>query len=108
MLNTLAKPLTSKRKDNWIAHYGILLVFLLSLVGSIQDIERNAIIPFIPISFIVILIVFTFLILLLTKIKIKNIKSPLFIGLNIFGIRSEEHTSELQSRFDLVCRLLLE
>src|SRR5699024_11539269 len=26
----------------------------------------------------------------------------------IFGARSEEHTSELQSRFDLVCRLLLE
>src|SRR5699024_11744859 len=25
-----------------------------------------------------------------------------------FGKRSEEHTSELQSRFDLVCRLLLE
>src|SRR5699024_11248146 len=28
-----------------------------------------------------------------------------FIG---SGARSEEHTSELQSRFDLVCRLLLE
>src|SRR5699024_11416393 len=26
----------------------------------------------------------------------------------IFVTRSEEHTSELQSRFDLVCRLLLE
>src|SRR5699024_1224038 len=26
----------------------------------------------------------------------------------IVGCRSEEHTSELQSRFDLVCRLLLE
>src|SRR5207249_11087284 len=26
----------------------------------------------------------------------------------IFATRSEEHTSELQSRFDLVCRLLLE
>src|SRR5699024_11591462 len=26
----------------------------------------------------------------------------------IFWIRSEEHTSELQSRFDLVCRRLLE
>src|SRR5207249_8384676 len=26
----------------------------------------------------------------------------------IFNARSEEHTSELQSRFDLVCRLLLE
>src|SRR5699024_11635057 len=25
-----------------------------------------------------------------------------------FGRRSEEHTSELQSRFELVCRLLLE
>src|SRR5699024_12238350 len=30
-------------------------------------------------------------------------KIPLFAAL-----RSEEHTSELQSRFDLVCRLLLE
>src|SRR5699024_12406261 len=28
--------------------------------------------------------------------------------LRTFGWRSEEHTSELQSRFDLVCRLLLE
>src|SRR5699024_11444345 len=26
----------------------------------------------------------------------------------VYGRRSEEHTSELQSRFDLVCRLLLE
>src|SRR5699024_11226262 len=26
----------------------------------------------------------------------------------VTGLRSEEHTSELQSRFDLVCRLLLE
>src|SRR5699024_12229257 len=26
----------------------------------------------------------------------------------VFATRSEEHTSELQSRFDLVCRLLLE
>src|SRR5207249_8623671 len=29
-------------------------------------------------------------------------------GLNTIQFRSEEHTSELQSRFDLVCRLLLE
>src|SRR5699024_12869227 len=27
---------------------------------------------------------------------------------DVFKTRSEEHTSELQSRFDLVCRLLLE
>src|SRR5699024_11960382 len=31
-----------------------------------------------------------------------------FIFFNTAALRSEEHTSELQSRFDLVCRLLLE
>src|SRR5438874_10048409 len=37
------------------------------------------------------------------------LKNP-FNGVNIelFEVRSEEHTSELQSRRDLVCRLLLE
>src|SRR3712207_7373536 len=30
------------------------------------------------------------------------------VGLEGFGVRSEEHTSELQSRQYLVCRLLLE
>src|SRR5699024_8886656 len=38
-----------------------------------------------------------------------NIGSPyLFLGVALIFllIRSEEHTSELQSRFDLVCRLL--
>src|SRR5207253_6492907 len=29
-------------------------------------------------------------------------------GVGVFGMRSEEHTSELQSRGHLVCRLLLE
>src|SRR5699024_12835197 len=29
------------------------------------------------------------------------------ISMGILSTRSEEHTSELQSRFDLVCRLLL-
>src|SRR5699024_11766179 len=33
---------------------------------------------------------------------------PVAIGCSEFCSRSEEHTSELQSRFDLVCRLLLE
>src|SRR5699024_11923431 len=42
-------------------------------------------------------------------------ESPVIVAARIFfavglpgDIRSEEHTSELQSRFDLVCRLLLE
>src|SRR5690349_24390983 len=30
------------------------------------------------------------------------------MGMNFLAFRSEEHTSELQSRRDLVCRLLLE
>src|SRR5699024_12544383 len=29
-------------------------------------------------------------------------------SIRAYHVRSEEHTSELQSRFDLVCRLLLE
>src|SRR5699024_12238615 len=32
----------------------------------------------------------------------------IYLSLSDYGYRSEEHTSELQSRFDLVCRLLLE
>src|SRR5699024_11644946 len=46
----------------------------------------------------------------------RRIRDDLRVGLGGFGAdvestpagRSEEHTSELQSRFDLVCRLLLE
>src|SRR5438105_9737080 len=33
---------------------------------------------------------------------------PGALGISVFSDRSEEHTSELQSRVDLVCRLLLE
>src|SRR5699024_12070077 len=36
-------------------------------------------------------------------VKVKGKCYMLFVS-----VRSEEHTSELQSRFDLVCRLLLE
>src|SRR5699024_11996212 len=32
--------------------------------------------------------------------------AAVFDALLVEGVRSEEHTSELQSRFDLVCRLL--
>src|SRR5699024_12576355 len=55
----------------------------------------------------------------LIRNKVSNCKRWLFSGiitshlqliiqLCFFRLRSEEHTSELQSRFDLVCRLLLE
>src|SRR5438874_7502998 len=38
----------------------------------------------------------------------RDIKNSVFADLANFDPRSEEHTSELQSRRDLVCRLLLE
>src|SRR5699024_11276602 len=40
--------------------------------------------------------------------KLKNARKFLEKGDKVKASRSEEHTSELQSRFDLVCRLLLE
>src|SRR5699024_11412360 len=55
---------------------------------------------------------------LIGKVRSLNKKAPIFLFSvynpfyvyfpNITQMRSEEHTSELQSRFDLVCRLLLE
>src|SRR5437773_2860542 len=38
--------------------------------------------------------------------RITTMSVPLIVGADV--IRSEEHTSELQSHHDLVCRLLLE
>src|SRR5437868_7966441 len=38
----------------------------------------------------------------------RSSRFSLFQGFRIMAARSEEHTSELQSRFEVVCRLLLE
>src|SRR5699024_12650689 len=44
-----------------------------------------------------------------TPNPMENMVSPVQQTVSIDNVeRSEEHTSELQSRFDLVCRLLLE
>ena len=40
--------------------------------------------------------------------RIERLVNPMLSGLPAFLVRSEEHTSELQSRRDLVCRLLLD
>src|SRR5699024_11457755 len=42
------------------------------------------------------------------KFKKNNTSEMVPNNAKIISFRSEEHTSELQSRFDLVCRLLLE
>src|SRR5699024_12472886 len=43
-----------------------------------------------------------------TKVDGKNVQHRLIRRVSMDQFRSEDHTSELQSRFDLVCRLLLE
>src|SRR5699024_12140227 len=45
---------------------------------------------------------------LVTSTKARVFGCTASIYLSVCSHRSEEHTSELQSRFDLVCRLLLE
>src|SRR5699024_7747858 len=45
---------------------------------------------------------------LFCSIQSKNLSTFTPPKLKLIHFRSEEHTSELQSRFDLVCRLLLE
>src|SRR5699024_11637955 len=42
-----------------------------------------------------------------TEVTVNNIDNSYNQHMHVL-VRSEEHTSELQSRFDLVCRLLLE
>src|SRR2546428_9428578 len=37
-----------------------------------------------------------------------RVNGPVTLAISVGTVRSEEHTSELQSRSDLVCRLLLE
>ena len=45
---------------------------------------------------------------LLLGIDVNTLSNAIKIPYLLIYQRSEEHTSELQSRFDLVCRLLLE
>src|SRR5699024_11866433 len=45
---------------------------------------------------------------LIVKLHLVVCVHVLFVMSAMVLVRSEEHTSELQSRFDLVCRLLLE
>src|SRR2546422_8246644 len=46
--------------------------------------------------------------LIVTRLKLPRAPESIADDQVLFGPRSEEHTSELQSRLHLVCRLLLE
>src|SRR5438105_7623365 len=41
-------------------------------------------------------------------VVVRRVQHEPELRVEVVGVRSEEHTSELQSRVDLVCRLLLE
>src|SRR5437868_9951015 len=53
-----------------------------------------------PAQFLIIIVQFALLVILIERWQLENQL--------LTRVRSEEHTSELQSRFDLVCRRLLE
>lgn len=86
MPNSLATTTLLHKKKSRIADNSILMIFLLSLLGSIQNIERETVIPFIPITTLVILTGCSFILLITRRVNVLILKSPLFIGINSFGL----------------------
>src|SRR5699024_9662457 len=62
------------------------IIFLLSLLGSIHNIEREAIIPFIPVALLGALTGCAFSLLLTKGINVAALRSPLFFVLYSFGL----------------------
>src|SRR2546428_12688117 len=62
-----------------------------------NDVVRGVLSGLIPLGLLLVVVIITLLLAALARQL-----------LSASGFRSEEHTSELQSRSDLVCRLLLE
>src|SRR5690625_1760644 len=75
-----------KKKENRIAEFGILFVFLLALLEPIQNIKREAFLPFAPEALTVTLLGIAFMLLLSSRINIKLFKKSHFIALNAFNI----------------------
>src|SRR5690625_1659160 len=75
-----------KKKENRIAEFGILFVFLLALLEPIQNIKREAFLPFAPEALTVTLLGIAFMLLLSSRINIKLFKKNHFIALNAFNI----------------------
>src|SRR5256712_4307231 len=81
-------------------------VILPGVIGGISLILAFFAFQSLPINYAGLLLILFGIVLLVAEIKIVS-HGVLAIGGTI-SMRSEEHTSELQSRSDLVCRLLLE
>src|SRR5699024_12078963 len=83
--------------------YSLLLTFLLSFFFLLLFLD------FFSSLFFFLLSILSYLLSDLDSVSSFDLFSSLLLhAVNTRKNRSEEHTSELQSRFDLVCRLLLE
>src|SRR5699024_12065139 len=85
--------------------YAIGAFFLSHLLYTIYFASQMTLSFFWPLPLV--LLVLGALLLAIIWTRLEEYRWPIctFIGMTL---RSEEHTSELQSRFELVCRLLLE
>src|SRR3712207_7983173 len=86
-------------------HYIRYLLFFFFNDTATTEIYTLSLHDALPISPIYALLIFQFLFSYLFHIFLHLV---LLYNYNLFFLRSEEHTSELQSRQYLVCRLLLE
>src|SRR5699024_12483492 len=77
---------------------GALVLVGVFMMESITQIDMKNIAEALPAFITIITMVLTY-----------SVANGIILGMLCYVLlRSEEHTSELQSRFDLVCRLLLE
>src|SRR5699024_12501695 len=76
--------------------------------SDIYTLSLHDALPIFWVSFIFVLTRSSFILSMRTAFMISVKVLPVSFLSRVLRYRSEEHTSELQSRFDLVCRLLLE
>src|SRR5690625_2397513 len=86
MSHSLIASSTPQVQENKLAYFSIIAIFCLLLIGSVQNVEREAIIYFIPVLLLATLLGSSITLLVTKKININNFKNPLFIAINSFGI----------------------
>src|SRR5699024_7554823 len=92
-----------------IAFYIVLSLSQQDVMQFLRQMESDAVnrlLAMIPLFYGMTLVILFFLIYFASKFQLERRRHE--FGMYLMLGRSEEHTSELQSRFDLVCRLLLE
>lgn len=73
-------------KSNDFAYYSIISIFIISLIGSVQNIEKESILPFFQVALLVSLVSCSSFLILLRKGHDRYLRSPLFFWINFFGV----------------------